>query len=72
MTHKSQKISRLDFSCSMDVLFEGLWISTVNWNFYPTKYKFFSSYNFILFLVIKTLDPDPHWPKMLDPDPDLH
>jgi hypothetical protein len=24
------------------------------------------------FFVIKSLDPDPHWPKMLDPDPWIH
>ncbi len=27
---------------------------------------------FYNFLVIKTLDPDPHWPKMLDPDLHLY
>jgi hypothetical protein len=25
-----------------------------------------------IFLVIKTPDPDQHWPKMLDPDPHLN
>jgi hypothetical protein len=53
MTHERQKISRFDLSCSMDVLFEGLWISTVNWNFYPTKYKFFSSCNFYFIFGIR-------------------
>jgi hypothetical protein len=41
-----------DISCSLDVLYEGLWISKLQ-------------------LFIKTLDPDPHWEKMLDPGPHL-
>ncbi len=42
------------------------------------KFNFFSAVNFVQFLVMKALDPDPdpYWirigiqPKMLDPDPD--
>ncbi len=57
------------FFCNVDVLYGGLGIGKL-W-FFIQKY-FFSAVIFILFLVMKTLDPD--WirigiqPKMLDPD----
>jgi hypothetical protein len=77
MTHKREEISSFeainalflgveDFSCSCDVLYGGLGIIAI---FDPKNIKVFFSRNFGQFLVIKTLDPDPHWPKMLDPDP---
>jgi hypothetical protein len=31
---------------------------------------FFSTVNFFKFLVIRTLDPDPDWTRILDPDPE--
>ncbi len=52
------------FSLSMEVLYGGL----VNSNFNLKNIKHLAVH-FFQFLVIKTLDLDPHWPKMLDPDP---
>jgi hypothetical protein len=43
-----------DLSCSLDVLYGGIWKSKLH------------------YFVIKTLDSDLHWPKMLNPFPDLN
>ncbi len=59
------------FSCSLDVLYGGLEIRTVH------KLHFLIQ-NFLFPLVMKTMDldpdpdphPGPHYPKMLNPDPD--
>ncbi len=75
MTHKSRKKLRNfmflgavcslmgaeGFSCSMDVLYEGLGISKLQF-LIKKNIDFFSSKFFPQFLVIKTLDPEP------DPD----
>jgi hypothetical protein len=56
------------FSCSLDVLYGGLGISTVNCNFDLKKKENISAV-FFQFLVIETLDqyPDPDSLEMLDP-----
>ncbi len=62
------------FSCKLGVLRD----KTIA--FYDWKYInfFFSAVNVFQFLIIKTLDldpdphPEPHWPKMLDPNPHLN
>ncbi len=46
-----------DFSCSLDVLYEGLDISKLQ--FLIKQYQIFSAVNFLKLLVIKTPDPDP-------------
>ncbi len=53
-------------SCCLNVLYGALGISKLQFGIS----KRYQLYNFIQFLVIKTLDfgPDPQWPKMLDPD----
>jgi hypothetical protein len=33
--------------------------------------SFIQHVKFLQFLIVKSLDPDPRWPKMLDPDPAL-
>ncbi len=57
------------FSCRLDILYGGLAISKLQ--LLIKKYSFFSAVNLIKFVVVKTLDLDPdlHWPKMLDPNP---
>jgi hypothetical protein len=57
------------FSCSLYVLFGRPKDKQIA--IFDQKNIVFSAVNFFQFLVIKTLDldPDPHSPKMLDPDP---
>jgi hypothetical protein len=50
------------FSCSLDVLYGGLGISKLQFD----KKK--SAVNFVQFLVIKTLGPNPK-PESMNPDP---
>ncbi len=56
------------FSCSLNVLYESLRISKLQ--FLNKKILILFSCKLFKFFFIKTLDPDPHplWPKMLDPD----
>ncbi len=49
------------FSCSLDVLYGDLGISKLQFLIKKIKSKFFFVVNFFQYLVIKTLDPDPHW-----------
>jgi hypothetical protein len=55
------------FSCTLDVNSGDLGISKLQ--FLIKKYYFFSALNFFQNLVIKPLNLDPDWPKMLDPEP---
>ncbi len=59
------------FSCSLDVLREGLGISKFQF-LIRNRYKKFQLYFVLIFLVIKILDPDPEPDslEMLGPDPD--
>jgi hypothetical protein len=78
MTHKSYEnlsfevqnvqVRDEDFSCSLDVLYGGLGISKLQLE----KLKLNNFFIFFKYLVIKTLDLDPHRLKMLDPDPNPH
>ncbi len=58
------------FSCSLDVLFEGLGISKLQFLIKKALKINFLLYFFSHFLVIKTLDPDLDSHQMLDPYPD--
>jgi hypothetical protein len=61
------------FSCSLDVLYEGLGISKLLLLIKKRYLKKFKLYFFLQFLVIETLDtdpyPDPDSLEMLVPDP---
>jgi hypothetical protein len=57
------------FSCSLDVLYEGLEISKLQFLIKEKYLKNLLAVFFLQFLVIKTLDPDPDSLEMLDPDP---
>ncbi len=65
-----------NFSCSLNVRYGGFGICKLQ---FLIEFQNFLNYskqnslsrrilNFLHFLVIKTLDLDPHWQKMLDPD----
>jgi hypothetical protein len=60
----------------LDVLFLGVRASPVAWtsfiHFLVKKIGFFFSWEIFKNLAIKTLDLDPHLPKMPDPDPHLN
>jgi hypothetical protein len=60
------------FACRLDVLYEGLEISKLQFLTQKIFKTIFQLVNFFQYLVIKTLDPDPDWyfPKILDLVPD--
>ncbi len=59
------KIKKVNISCfaSLDVL---CWVSPLTWTSFIVH--FFLAVNFSIF-IIKTLDPDPNWSRMLAEDP---